>query len=158
MPPSLILLLTIGERYALPERQLWLVLAIALAGEQGLSPVQIQKAMFLLRMEASGYVGVNFYEFQPYNYGPFSTSIYNDVDVLVFGGLLRTEARYNYSQYVATDIGRARANEFSQTIDKHVFDFLTQIIQWIKSVDFSQLLRSIYAKYPAFAVNSVFRR
>ena len=33
-------------------RRDWLLLAVAQAGDNGLSPIQIQKTMFLLRMEA----------------------------------------------------------------------------------------------------------
>jgi uncharacterized protein YwgA len=133
------------------------MLALAIAGERGLTPIQIQKAMFLLRMEALEHVGDQFYQFQPYNYGPFNSLIYSDVDALVREGLLREQQYANYSRYFATDVGRQRAEEIGRPINSEAKDFLTRTVQWIQSVDFGQLLRSIYAKYPPYAVNSIFR-
>jgi hypothetical protein len=52
-------------------RQDWLLLALALRGGLPVTPVQIQKAMFLMSAEAKQYLGRGFYAFIPHNYGPF---------------------------------------------------------------------------------------
>jgi hypothetical protein len=140
-------------------RRDWLLIAITLAGDRGLTPIQIQKAMFLLRMEAPDLIGDRFYAFVPYNYGPFSSAIYGDVDVLAAQGLLRDEqAGSNLSKYVATQAGLDRVGALREDINPGAREYLTAVVRWILSVDFTQLLRSIYAKYPDYAVNSVFRR
>ena len=41
--------------------------------------------------------------------------------------------------------------------DPRLTEFLGRIVQWVRKRSFSDLLRSIYAAYPEFAVNSVFR-
>ena len=138
-------------------RKDWLFSAIAQAGERGLSPIQIQKAMFLLRMEASEAVGRQFYAFTPYNYGPFSSSIYGDVDLLVASGYVRETNLGHYSRYLVTDSGRDRAASLLGQMPGDAREYLSNMIIWILSVDFTQLLRSIYAKYPDYARNSVFR-
>jgi hypothetical protein len=63
-------------------RDEFLLLALASASDGRLTPVQIQKAMFLLKQEAGQFVGPDFYEFVPYNYGPFNSSIYDDLNAL----------------------------------------------------------------------------
>ena len=93
-------------------RRDWLLSAIAQAGDKGLSPIQIQKTMFLLRMEAGDCVGQGFYAFKPYNYGPFSSVIYKDVDLLVLSGVLREQHSGSYKIYVATTAGRNRVREY----------------------------------------------
>jgi hypothetical protein len=47
-----------------------------------------KKAMFLLKQEAGQFVGPDFYEFVPYNYGPFNSSIYDDLNTLAAAGLV----------------------------------------------------------------------
>ena len=138
-------------------RQDWLLLAIAQAGGKGLSPIQIQKTMFLLRMEAADYVGQRFYTFKPYNYGPFSSVIYKDVDLLVFSGVLREQQSNNYNIYVATTAGRDRAKTLIQQLDEKPKHYLVKLVRWVTSIGFAQLLRSVYAKYPKYAVNSLFQ-
>ena len=49
------------------DRKDWALLAIANAGHGvSLSPVQLQKSLFLLGRELGSKVGANFYDFQPY--------------------------------------------------------------------------------------------
>jgi len=116
--------------------------------------------MFLLRMEAGGHLDLHrFYEFVPYNYGPFDSTIYRDVEILEAVGLLREQPRGNYSRYVATQAGHDQARGLEEGEARgEARDYLINLIGWILSVDFTQLLRSVYAKYPDYAVNSVFKR
>ncbi len=43
--------------------QNWLLLALASAEDGRMSPLQLQKAMFLMRMEADDLLGPQFYKF-----------------------------------------------------------------------------------------------
>jgi hypothetical protein len=52
-------------------RQDWLLMALAYRNGEPMTPAQIQKAMFLMSAEAPALVGRFFYNFVPYNYGPF---------------------------------------------------------------------------------------
>ena len=113
--------------------------------------------MFLLRMEAAEYVGERFYTFKPYNYGPFNPTIYQDLNRLVFSGFLRVEPSGNYKLYMATDAGKAKASEFAKSLDDVPREYLKKLVGWVSQVGFSQLLRSVYAKYPEYAKNSVFQ-
>ncbi len=61
----------------------WTLLAISAAKGRGLSPIQLQKSLFLLERRLSKEeLGEQFYEFVPYNYGPFDVKIYQDAKYL----------------------------------------------------------------------------
>src|SRR5947199_8004379 len=72
----------LGER-TMP-RQDWILMA--LAQKTPLDPVQIQKALFLMGREMADEVGQDFYQFRPYNYGPFDQRIYQDIEQLALRG------------------------------------------------------------------------
>ena len=135
----------------------WLLAAIAQAGDRGLSPIQIQKTMFLLKMEAAAHMPSHFYTFEPYNYGPFDAAIYRDVDLLVLGGLVREEAAGSYKKYVITAAGLKQANSLIAKLSTKPKKYLQSLVGWISKVSFHQLLRSVYAKYPKYATKSLFR-
>ena len=59
---------------------LLLFLGTGKAANQELDPVRIMKGMFLLEKE--GALEPHSYDFEPYDYGPFSIALYNDLDLL----------------------------------------------------------------------------
>ncbi len=65
-----------AEAGTMTTKQEWLLIALAHRRGQVMTPAQIQKAMFLMRMEAAAYVGDRFYDFIPYNYGPFDAAVH----------------------------------------------------------------------------------
>jgi DNA-binding PadR family transcriptional regulator len=136
----------------------FLLLALASASDGRLTPVQIQKAMFLLSQEAPSFVGPDFYQFVPYNYGPFNSTIYDDLNALSRSGLVTIDQSQgrSWSAYTITGTGQQKADQIRQSIAPAMRDYTANVVSWIKSQSFSGLLRSIYAKYPSFAVNSVF--
>ena len=77
-------------------RDEWLVLAIAAADEAGISPIQLQQSVFLFSLKREKDLGPDFYDFEPHNYGsaakeaegPFSQTLYADLDALVADGLV----------------------------------------------------------------------
>ena len=73
------------------EKRDWLLLALAAAKTKGLTPVQIQKSLFLFGENMSGIGGSRFYKFVPYNYGPFDKRIYSDAEALETEGLVVIE-------------------------------------------------------------------
>jgi hypothetical protein len=97
-------------------RDEFLLLALASASDGRLTPVQIQKAMFLLKQEAGQFVGPDFYEFVPYNYGPFNSSIYDDLNALAGAGLVTIDQSQGRSW--ACTPSRGRANRRRTKFDK----------------------------------------
>lgn len=141
----------------MPRRADWLLLALSAAGDGHLTPVQLQKAMFLMEREAGERMGSGFYSFRPYNYGPFDAAIYDDVATLEREGLLLTDRSHSVPRHTLTPSGTARAGHLVASVDPDVRTFLDTVVKWIKPLPFDVLLRAIYQKYPTFAVNSVFR-
>ena len=140
-------------------RQDWLLLALSKSPGGMMSPVQIQKTLFLFGQEVGGMLGTAFYSFEPYDYGPFDATIYDDLRWMMKEGHVREvwcpdRRRKNY---LITKRGREAAVEFDRNTDARLTEFLARIVEWVKGRSFSDLLRSVYAAYPEFAVNSVFR-
>jgi hypothetical protein len=139
-------------------RQEWLLMALAHRNGQPMTPVQIQKAMFLMGMEAKQLVGSGFYKFVPYNYGPFDANVYHDLDGLAARGLVTGDSfpGRSWKTYAVTPVGVAEAARAKRTANETAVLFLGKVVDWVSSMNFPQLVRAIYAKYPAFKANSVF--
>ena len=139
-------------------KQEWLLIALAHRRGQVMTPAQIQKAMFLMRMEAAAYVGDRFYDFIPYNYGPFDAAVYHDLDDLAEKGLVTGGALpgRSWKVYAVTPAGIEAAAQARQAADGTALGYLERVVDWVSSMSFPALIRSIYEKYPDFKVNSVF--
>ena len=141
----------------------WLLLLVALdAPADGLEPVRVQKALFLLAREG-GLPRSERYWFVPYNYGPMSPRIYRDVDALVRRGLLERVPvpGYRWGRVRATSEGRRRAEELRAGLGaagRRRLESLDRIRALVTSLSFADLLATIYDRHPEFAVRSVFRR
>jgi uncharacterized protein YwgA len=140
------------------ERRDWLLLALHFGGKRGLSPVQLQKALFLLAIEVPE-VRQDFYEFVPHNYGPFSKQIYLDAEALGANGCAAIEPHGSYSQYLITEAGREhlKAIEGRGGFSERAYNYLDDVVAWTQRQSFSSLIRAIYEKYPEYRVNSVFQ-
>jgi DNA-binding PadR family transcriptional regulator len=138
-------------------RQEWLLMALAHRKGQPLTPAQIQKAMFLMSAEARSLVSTRFYEFVPYNYGPFDASVYHDLDKLALDGLVATmpSGGRNWKLYAVTPAGLAEAAKSKRTANEIGVAYLEKVVDWVSSLSFPQLVRAIYAKYPKDQVNRV---
>lgn len=136
----------------------WTLLAIDAAGEGGLTPAQLQKALFLLSKAHSTTLDT-FYNFTPYNYGPFDKAIYTDAASLAQEQLVDTEPvdGKQWSKYYATPTGHATAAATAATADDASLQYLKEVVNWVQGLSFQQLIASIYKRYPEYKVNSVFR-
>lgn len=136
----------------------WTLLAISSAKGRPLSPVQLQKTLFLLEKNWSGDLG-EYYSFRPYNYGPFDASIYRDAEALAEMGLIainRLPGRA-WSEYAVTPAGLKFAEELQKQAPKSAVDFLERVVDWVLKLKFEELIKVIYKHYPEFRINSVFR-
>ncbi|HVA80668.1 MAG TPA: hypothetical protein VNF29_07070 [Candidatus Binataceae bacterium] len=138
----------------------WTLLVIASAGGESLSPVQLQKALFLIARNLSP-EQLNcdaFYSFRPYDYGPFDSTIYTDADRLDAEGFItiRDPNARAYRGYAATPAGLERAKRLETSLDALVTNYLREIVAWVTKLSFSELIRAIYKAYPEMKINSVF--
>jgi hypothetical protein len=141
-------------------REEWVVLALDCAGNQALTPAQLQKSLFLLGKEIPESLGTqDFYNFSPYNYGPFCKQIYDDAESLAVRGItvILREPGVQYLQYALTAAGQETARKLRNQADPRAVAYLEQVVNWARKRSFSELVRSIYQKYPEFRQNSVFQ-
>jgi uncharacterized protein YwgA len=146
------------------DRRDWLLLFAAYEGApDGLDPIRFQKGLFLFARRAR-LPAREKYTFKPYDYGPMSPGIYKDLDTFVDQGLLelvsvpgKSWSRYRPSKTTFREGQRLlQQAEKEQALD--AARELFQIKQDVASVGFGELLERVYAEYPEFAVNSIFRR
>ncbi len=141
-------------------RKDWPLLVIAAAQGKPVSPVQLQKALFLIgqTLPPAQVQTQVFYDFAPYDYGPFDGTVYSDAQQLEREGLVAINfPPFRNREYVATSTGLERAAALRANLAPNVTHYLDEVVQWVRSLSFSDLVRAIYAKYPAMKANSVFR-
>jgi uncharacterized phage-associated protein len=138
-------------------RRYWTLLAIAAAKGEPLSPVQLQKALFLLGAQMRERVSP-FYTFRAYNYGPFDANVYKDAEALGQEGLVLLQLNpAGWTDYAATPKGLAEADRIRQEVDAEAAAYLERVVAWTRSLSFQQLVRAIYARFPEYRQNSVFQ-
>jgi len=137
----------------------WLLLTVAEGAAEGLSPVQLQKGVFLVCEMVKQTKKDECYVFEPHNYGPFSANVYAEAEALEQEGLvdIHAAAPRRYARYTATSEGEQRASALRDSLDEPTRDYLRQVVQWVKQKTFPELIRAIYHFFPDYNVNSVFR-
>jgi uncharacterized protein YwgA len=135
------------------------LVTIAADPNGGLSPVQLQKSLFIVGKSSLEGLPADYYEFSPYNYGPFTSEVYSITDTLEREGLVRKiiAGGENFHRYVLTPQGRAKAAEVRKDGPSLLCDYIETTVRWVCSLSFDELLRAIYAKYPDYAINSIFQ-
>lgn len=140
-------------------REDWTLLTIAAACESVLSPVQLQKSLFLVSAELSNEQRKTdgFYRFEPYDYGPFASEVYSDAEFLERLDLVTIRGAGRYRTYRVTPEGSRRAVELRRGLRSDVCEYLDCIVTWVRSLTFQGLVSAIYTKYPQMRANSIFR-
>lgn len=136
------------------------MLLLGVGEARALDPIRIQKGMFLLAQEG-GLRDDEQYSFRPYDYGPFSSRIYDDLDGLVEDGLVAREPvpGYTWSRFRLTPEGLAEAQSLADGLtdrQRVSVRFLVGVKREVLSLSFNELLRYVYSRYPDYAKNSVF--
>jgi|tagenome__1003787_1003787.scaffolds.fasta_scaffold20937086_2 hypothetical protein len=142
------------------DRKDWTLLAISAADAKGLTPVQLQKVLFLLGREMEHELGGDFYHFRPYHYGPFDRAVYGDAEKLSNEDAVEINQRVgeNWNRYVISNEGREQADFVKKRASAGAVEYLNRIVEWALRQSFPQLVNAIYTKYPDMKVNSVFNK
>jgi uncharacterized protein len=136
------------------------LVALALANGESFTPVQIQKAMFLATDKIPGaFDRDSRYDFQPYDYGPFDSQVYSDIEDLERRGLSRIgrSPRGRWKTYSATDQGIEVGTRLAHALTGEQVAVLTRIVKLVRSLSFNELVSAIYRGYPHMRARSVFR-
>ncbi|MDO9371288.1 MAG: hypothetical protein Q7U07_01670 [Gammaproteobacteria bacterium] len=134
-----------------------LLIALAAGEKSEYTPVQIQKLIFLVEQNVGNLIGGPFFEFRPYNYGPFDSSIYELLRQLEADGLVSASVtNRGWKMHSLTDAGLMQAVALSAGIDKFVMDYIKEASKFVRTLSFADLVSAIYKAYPEMKANSVF--
>ncbi len=122
-------------------RRDWLLLAITADDDSGLSPVQLQRSLFLVSQKREKHIGPGFYEFELRESGPFSKDLYVDLDALVAAGhvMKKWQPGCPWSVFRSTDISRTWAKELRPKAKKEALSYLEEAVAWVKQQTFYDL-------------------
>jgi uncharacterized protein len=135
-----------------------LLAAMAPAGDQELTPVQVQKLLFLIEKNIGAEIGGTGFTFVPYDYGPFDSSIYDVLRTMEASGLASsTVTTKGWKKYSLTANGISAGEESLSQLPERVSDYIIKVSEFVRQASFSTLVSSIYNAYPEMKVNSVFR-
>lgn len=142
------------------------ILPLALMRANDEEPVEgrtrLQKMIFLTQKQLEDPDCFNEgYDYFPYDYGPFSKELYEDIDNLVEEGVIeeREETEEDGKKkyyYELTSEGKDTLEEkLQEEGSDSILDKIDEIKSQYNKMDLSELLDKIYAKYPDFAEESV---
>lgn len=134
-------------------RRDWLLQLI----DDEIDPIRIQKGMFLFAKE-SGAPEAEVYDFIPYNWGPCSFDIYDDLEKLHDAGLIERVPvpGQTWSRYRRTVDGESKAALVSKKVPDTQAAYISSVKEAVTSErSFNRLLRRVYKKYPEYATKSL---
>jgi uncharacterized protein YwgA len=118
-----------------------------------ISPIQIMKGLFLIQQELKP---EDFYEFEPYLYGPCSFEVYQDLELLTKERFItQIPSRGRWFYYKITPLGRDKIEDISKTMDEKIAQGILEIKKFIARKSIFELLQYVYSKYPEYAKNSI---
>lgn len=141
------------------EKKDFLLLVVAAGEGRPLTPVQLQKTLFLIERAKLLETPKSFYEFEPYHYGPFDKDIFSDADLLDKEGLV-ARLPSDKGTWVDTSIipkGSVKATVLKKDLSPQSAKFIDDVVRWAQALSFTDLVKTIYKIYPEFRENSVFQ-
>lgn len=115
--------------------------------DKTITRMELTKWCFLLREETPSSGGAAFYDFVPYQYGPFSFSIYQELEKLVSQSYVETPDDQTLK---LTKLGESAA-----TVPSDVSRDIEKLAARFRRYSTSCLLDYVYERYPAYTVNSL---
>jgi hypothetical protein len=134
--------------------------ALAAADGRPYTPVQIQKALFLISQNVPETVTeAPRFNFVPYDYGPFDQDVYSETEALARGGeaVIAPSGSGRWNTFAASDAGLEHGKQILAAMPERSRKYIIEVSQWVRAKSFSGLVRSIYDAYPSMKAKSIFR-
>lgn len=133
-----------------------IVLIVLASAKKPLTPVQLQKSVFLLQ-EMTDVTEI--FEFSAYDYGPFCSGVYRTAEQLQSNGLaeIRQPLERGFRLYEATESGRQEGKSVLSSLPKNLADYIAQLVSWVSNLSFQDLVKAVYKQFPAYKQNSIFK-
>ena len=126
------------------------VLSLLTQADRPLSPTVFVKLVFLLRQETGLARDRSFYDFVPYNFGPFSFMLYWDLGSLRRNGYVTPEEERIALCGRTRDLAEKEAEHEPSSIRTAVAEVLGRY----GKMNQQALVRDVYARYPWYATRS----
>jgi uncharacterized protein (DUF488 family) len=111
------------------------------------SRLHLVKWAFLFASESKLAATASFYQFLPYRFGPFSFTLYHEIDALIRDGYLIPPSENDLR--IPT-----RAKKASWTLERELTQELDRFWSRYGKCSTQQLINTAYTRYPWFTVNS----
>lgn len=136
----------------------WVIVVLGAAKGKRLTPAQLQKSLFLIKQNIPKDLKQDFYDFEPYNYGPFCAEIYLNAEKFSNEELVKISwsKGIRWREYSATTEGIKRYNKIIGKLPKDIVKFIEELVKDIRNLSFQQLISYIYKNYPEYKENSIF--
>ena len=134
----------------------WILAAMAAAEGDPWSPVQIQKALFLVSENIPEVKDKELFHFKPYHYGPFDAAIFELIEMMEKDGLTDTSYAFPVRKFNLVRKGHKKGKKLLDQLDDRTADYIRRVADYVHRLSFNQLVRAIYKEYPEMAQNSVF--
>jgi len=133
----------------------WILLLLRQAP---LDRIHIMKALFLIWHRLGRKIS-NYFEFEPYLYGPCSFEVYSVLDSLeAFGFIVQPpHPTPQWVDYYLTEKGKKEVEEAIKKVPSDTISLIKTVATEVAQLSFYELLRKVYAEAPDFARNSMFR-
>jgi len=128
---------------------------------------RFQKLIFLMQMEGNlnDLDPTDTYRFEPYDYGPFSSTLYDDLDSHIERGLIEDSKEeldeeddiVKYEYQLESDGQEFVEEQVSENEFERIVQEAERIIEEYGDIPLPELIDLVYSKYPDYAENSVLR-
>ncbi len=143
------------------DKDRFMLAAMSPAGTGFFTPVQVQKMFFLLDMNISDETEGEQFDFVAYDYGPFDVDVYIELEELEDEGLVEIQDLYptlSPKRYRLTDEGLREGEEVLEEFPDYIQKYIREVVEFVRSLSFAELVAAIYKAYPKMAENSTFFR
>ena len=132
---------------------------LAASGGGAHTPVQVQKLFFLIDRKMADSLGGPFFNFVPYDYGPFDKDVYRAIEELAESGdaEITKNPDTKLNEYRLTVGGQKKGEKILYSLDAGNIGFIKELSEFVRSLSFAELVAAIYKAYPEMKANSVFK-
>jgi len=115
--------------------------------------IKLMKESFLLQRE----VKTKFpYNFVPYDFGPCSFDIYEDLNEFIEEGIVKEEKNDSFSTYSISNPHEEFVSELIDNLDHEVREAILKIKKEFNKLSYYALISYVYKEYPQFTKASKF--
>lgn len=141
---------SIRREYAMLTREK-IVLKLLSCFPEPLDKISLVKFVFLLRHQTMFKAMHSFYDFVPYKFGPFSFTLYRDLERLRDKNLVVLKD----TAVALSQLGKSLLPQHTESLSSAASAAIAEVVSEFKDYDTNTLMKHVYRSHPWFTVNSV---